>query len=452
MTEPLRKRPGHDWGPDPGFRPDRSPSEEFPEEILRLVARREHSLLSLMELSNELTVSLDIYGIADLALFNLMGQLGTSKSALWIIPEESRNTQVLLRSHGIRTALAKSIGDLFAPRLIERAVAEEEPILRNEWEDIFAPEALDLIRESGIILFAPVHARGNLHAIIALASPVGQTTYGPVELQVLHASLGMVGVALENTGLYNRLLEKHRQLRVANESLKELDRLKSEFLRNVNHELRTPLTVILAYTQLLADRQDVDTDTGKFLKVILEHGEKLQSLMERLLDFSAISHRNLTANLERQSVASLLRRLYEERLPGVAESLRELSLDLGEDVPPARCDAKRVRQILDVLVDNAVKFTPRGSHISVILRAETEEDRPWVVIRVEDDGPGIPPEKLWALFESFRQGDGSTTREVGGMGVGLALARKLAENMGGTLRAGSRQEGGAVFSLLLPAA
>jgi len=115
-----------------------------------------------------------------------------------------------------------------------------------------------------------------------------------------------------------------------------------------------------------------------------------------------------------------------------------------------RVDARRAWQILDVIVDNAVKFTPQGSHIVLRARTTEEEDRTWLRIDVEDDGPGIDPDQIPVLFDSFRQVDGSTTRAIGGLGIGLALAKSLAQRMGGDLRMHSEVGRGSVFSLLFP--
>jgi signal transduction histidine kinase len=115
-----------------------------------------------------------------------------------------------------------------------------------------------------------------------------------------------------------------------------------------------------------------------------------------------------------------------------------------------RFDARRVWQILDAIVDNAVKFTPQGSHIVLRAAIVEEESKSWLKIEVEDDGPGIDPDQIPVLFDSFRQLDGTTTRAIGGLGIGLALAKSLAQRMGGDLRMRSEVGRGSVFSLLLP--
>jgi signal transduction histidine kinase len=217
----------------------------------------------------------------------------------------------------------------------------------------------------------------------------------------------------------------------------------------VNHELRTPLTIIIAYVNFLLEQEEEEGQRREFLDTINDESLKLKALLEKILDFSAISRDKLELHLEAGDPEELLTNFHRERLPGVAESLHEFSLEVGEDVPLARLDPQRLRQILDILVDNAVKFTPPGSNITLRLGRLEEEGRVWARIDVMDDGPGLAPERLPQMFDSFRQGDGSVTREVGGLGMGLAFARELADNMGAQLRVESQLGQGATFTILL---
>jgi len=340
------------------------PSEDATQ-ALRLVARREHELLALAELSQELTISLDLYGVADLVLFNLMGQVGTSRSALWLISDQSRGAPVLLRSHGIDRRTAAALGTACTAWLMERFGNEPRIVPVSELTREGTAAGALLARRESVELFAPIFARGELLGFIAVGPRVGSGVYGPVELQVLQTSLGMVGVALHNTKLYNRLLENNRQLRIANENLMELDRLKSEFLSNVNHELRTPLTVVIASLQIVVENENPDPQIAEFLNAALGEAQGLKRLLEKLLDFSELRRETLQLSLEAGDVLPPLRRYFEERLPGVTQGLRELVLLPAPDLPAARFDPMRLVQAVDALVDNAVKFTPEGTRIEI---------------------------------------------------------------------------------------
>ena len=427
-------------------------AEVDPTRALRLVARREHELLALSELSQELAISLDLYGVADLVLFNLMGQLGTSRSALWLRSEDERRTLVLVRSHGISKRVASALGIACAPWLLERVAAEKRLVLVSDIQDEMGSATSWLIRQAAVVLFAPIVSRGETLGFLAVGPRVGGIGYGPAELQVLQTSLGMVGVALQNTRLYNQLLENNRQLRVANEKLTEADRLKSEFLQNVSHELRTPLTVVIASLQCLVDQEPVESPARQFLDVALQESGNLKGLLENLLDFSAATKDQLRLKLETGDVWTTLKRYYDERLPGVTHGLREFTFRVEPPVPRCSFDRHRVVQLVDALVENAVKFTRPGAQIGIRIAAGEEAGNRGVRIEVIDDGPGIPSERLPTLFHPFRQLDGSTTREVGGMGIGLAFAKQLADRMGGTLSVTSEMGSGSTFTVFLPEA
>jgi signal transduction histidine kinase len=415
-----------------------------------IVAQTEHSLRSILELGQELALSRGLYEIVDSVLLNLMGQLGTSKSAVWILPEEKLQPPVAMRSHGIPRRWAPAVGAALASSASMGALEKSCPVGASVLAASMTIADRRLIEEAALALVAPIHIHGKLTGFVALGNKISGEPFRSVDLQAIQSSLGMLGVALENTILYNNLLEKNRQLRQAAEDLHELDRLKSEFLSNVNHELRTPLTIVIAYLELLLGDLG-NSEREDFLRIAIGESNKLKALLERLLDFSNLSRDGLGIQVQTGDLRPLLEEFHKDRLPGIASGLREFSLRMDADGPAVRVDPRRVWQILDAIVDNAVKFTPQGSHI--VLRATTkeEESKTWLRIDVEDDGPGIDPDRIPVLFDSFRQGDGSATRVIGGLGIGLALAKSLAQRMGGDLRMHSEVGRGSVFSLLFPA-
>jgi len=431
-------------------RPDASVHSEH-SRALHTVARREHELLALSELSQELAISLDLYAIGEVVLLNLMGQLGTSRSALWLLPEERDRAPILIRSHGMRREMAAALGAT-ASATIESLSREQRVLSMDDAGTVLPAAALSLARREGIVLFLPIHARGNLLGFLALGSRLDGTTYDSLELEALQASVGMAGVALQNAALYNRLFENNRKLRVANEELLQLDRLKSEFLRNVNHELRTPLTVIIAYLDSVLEQQERGSQLHEFLSVSLDEARKLKGMLEHLLDFGAAVRETLPVEIRQEDPCAILRAFYEERLPGVTEGLREFLFRAEAGAKSGLFDRHRLLQIVDVLVDNAVKFTPPGTRIELRVGPVEREERAWISIQLADNGPGIPADRVAHIFGSFQQGDGSTTREVGGLGLGLAFARQLAEILGGALSVESEFGRGSVFTLLLPAA
>jgi signal transduction histidine kinase len=410
------------------------------------VAEREMTLRSLVELSNDLNARMDLFEIADVALFNVMGHFGCSRAALWYLGADDSSEAVLLRRSGIPEQTARAVGSLWARWL--RSGALTEPMLIEDLRSTGSVPGLDLAASGGITLFAPVTARTRLVGLMALGERISGKRFSARDLDALSASLNFAGTALENAAAANRMAENNRQLTLANDRLRSLDDLKSEFLRNLNHELRTPLTIIAAYTDSLLMGATGESPQREHFQALKAETSKLESMLMTLLDFSKLVRNEESVTCSRGDVVHALRAYCEERRPGIAADLRELRFSHQSDVPSALFEPMRLTQIVDCLVDNAVKFCPPGSVISI--RVDAEEDR--VRVDVRDNGPGIPAERLPHIWDSFRQGDGSETRTHGGMGVGLAFARELATRMNATLDVTSETGEGTTFSLGLATA
>jgi signal transduction histidine kinase len=416
------------------------------------IARIDHSLKSLLELARELSVSLDLYQTADLLLFNLMGQLGSGRAALWLIPESRSAPAVLVRCHGFRLEAVRRTGEIAGTVL--RAHFDDDPVPLF-FADLERPlGAHDFASAAGadVVLFAPLMAHSELLGWMALGSKLDRTGYADADLRILQAALGIVGVALQNAQLHTQVLEANRQLLASNEHLQEVDALKSEFLRNVNHELRTPLAVIMATLECVINVGSNEERIQSMLGGALASAHHLNNLLANVLTYASAVNARLAVELAEEDLGDVLRTYWEQRRPGVAASLREITFSCEPNIPTARCDRQRLLQILDQLVDNALKFTPSGSHLLLSVAALDEPDKRWVRVEFTDDGPGIPPERLPAVFNSFEQVDGSRTRTVGGLGMGLALARELAERMGCRLDVRSDVNRGSTFTLLVPVA
>jgi len=427
------------------------PQDDPPDPTLRLVELREHGLQSLFELSHEIHVSGDIYRIAELALLNLIGHFGTVRAALWIIPEEPPRQAVLIRSFGLDHAVARAIGLGLAPQMLDRFGDYFGAVRLDAWaRELLAPGAL-LAVEHQLDLMAPVVSHGRLLGLIALGRRLDGQPYAPIELDHALAAGHMIGVAVENTWLVQRVLETNRGLQQANQRLSELDRLKAEFIQTVNHELRTPVTILVGYHSAL-DTQGLPESTRRGFVAMKEQILKLASIVQNLLDYSSITEDTARLQIELADVGPILRSYAMSRRPGVVAQLREFEVEIANAFLRARADHKRLLQVLELLIDNAIKFTPHGTRIRLVAEPLLENGDPWVRIEVRDDGPGIAPHHLPTLFEPLRQGDGSTTRSVGGIGMGLALAREIVVRMAGRLEVESELGRGTSVRLLLRAA
>ena len=228
----------------------------------------------------------------------------------------------------------------------------------------------------------------------------------------------------------------------------EANRLKDEFLATLSHELRTPLNAILGWVQMLQNGELTPARATQALQVIGRNATLQAQLIEDILDVSRI----ITGKLEVERLPVSLTQLFETVISGVrpaADARRlELRQDIAADLPPIDGDPKRLHQVLNKLLSNAIKFTPEGG--VVLLRCHA--DHAGVNIVVQDSGVGIPLEFLPFVFDRFRQADSRSTRVHGGLGLGLAISRHLVEQHGGEIHAQSDgHDRGATISIRLPA-
>jgi PAS domain S-box-containing protein len=225
------------------------------------------------------------------------------------------------------------------------------------------------------------------------------------------------------------------------------NRAKDEFLAVMSHELRTPLTAVLGWTQMLRTRKEDAAIRDKGLEVIERNARSLAQLIEDVLDVSRILTGKLTLHRQAVELAGVVQAAVEVVRPRAEQKDVTLAVEVGSGTGQVTGDPGRLQQVFWNLLVNAVKFTPSGGRVEVqVERGEAE----WRV-RVKDTGQGIRAEALPHLFERFWQADGSSTREHGGLGLGLAIVRHLAELHGGTVDAESTGLGqGSTFTVRLP--
>ena len=231
--------------------------------------------------------------------------------------------------------------------------------------------------------------------------------------------------------------------------LKKLEKVRREFVANVSHELRTPLTAIRGYAETLRDGGLLDSGrVREFADVIHRHAQRLQALIEDLLDLSSIEQGQSRMDVGAMHLHEVVSQVEAMVRPLIAGKSQVLSVAVPATLPRMRADRDRLIQVLINLLDNAVKFTPVGG--TIVLKAQAGPGR--VVINVKDTGVGIPPEDLPRIFERFYRVDRSRDRREGGTGLGLAIAKHLTQAMGGTIEVQSIAGSGTDFQLTFPTA
>jgi len=246
--------------------------------------------------------------------------------------------------------------------------------------------------------------------------------------------------------LEQQIIMQNKNLQGANRKLRELDRMKGEFLSSINHELRTPLSVILAYSESLRDQELTPKQHREFLDIVIESGHNLLRLIDDLLDFSSLELSGAMLSVSLSHVHDVVRAALRDAERPAAEKSIKITFKPGDGVPAVKIDNRRMVQVVWCLVHNAIKFTNPGGNVEI--RTTWGDDG--VCVQIEDDGTGIASDQLSRIFEPLQQADGSSTRRWGGLGIGLAMAKHIVELHGGRIWVESELGRGSVFSFVLP--
>ncbi len=267
------------------------------------------------------------------------------------------------------------------------------------------------------------------------------------------------------TASYNDLSQANRALRDSIEKLKDLDKLKSNFLAMISHELRTPLTSVIGYSEMLLEGMagDISQEQADYIRTIKDKGESLLELIGSLLDMSKIEAGAMRLNVSEFDVGEVVDGVQSYVVPQAQKKQIKLTTKRDPDLPRITADRDKIRQSIVNLLGNAVKFTPSGGTIEVFASlwegprrysGDTGRfgpaDERFIRIDVKDTGIGIPKDKLMLVFNSFYQVDNSITREYGGTGLGLSIVKRFIEAHKGEVWVDSEENMGTVFTLLIP--
>jgi signal transduction histidine kinase len=247
-------------------------------------------------------------------------------------------------------------------------------------------------------------------------------------------------LAIHNARLFREIEEKGRELASATKH-------KSEFLANMSHELRTPLNAILGYTELILDNiyGDVSEKIRDVLERLAHNGRHLLGLINDVLDLSKIEAGQLILSLNEYSMGEVVQTVFTSVEALAVEKKLELKAVVLPDLATGRGDEQRIAQVLLNLLGNAIKFTDKGE-----VRVEVTASNETFLVSVSDTGPGLSEADQKRIFEEFRQVDGSSTREKGGSGLGLSIAKKIVEMHGGRIWVESIPGEGSIFRFTLP--
>ncbi len=249
--------------------------------------------------------------------------------------------------------------------------------------------------------------------------------------------------------LEQRVEERTAQLKMANEHLLTLSRLKDEFVANVSHELRTPIASLKLYHHLLINRSD---KRDIYLTQLSREIERLERIIEDLLSLSRMDQRQMPLQFEQVNLNALASRFVSDREALAQERGLSLSLVETPGLPPVQGDQMLIEQVLSILLTNAFNYTPIGGQIEISTKTDWLEGQVWASLSVKDSGPGIPPEERNQIFHRFFRGKAGQESGTPGTGLGLAIAKEILERHNG--RIGCTGKGlmrkGATFTIWLP--
>jgi len=298
------------------------------------------------------------------------------------------------------------------------------------------------------LLTTPLLPKGRAFGAIVIRR-MEVRPFSAEQIELLRTFADQAVIAIEHVGLFQEIQEKGRQLETANERLKELDRLKSDFVSNVSHELRTPLTAIKGAVDLLLREVPgpLNENQTHHLSRVRSNTQHLAGLINDLLDLSKIEEGKIELDAGRVSLGGLVQEVMETVKPMATEKSVLLEVDVPEPSVLVWADRDKVTQVLMNLIGNAIKFTPSDGRVGV---STANERRGWVRVSIRDAGPGIPASEQEKIFEKFYQVTQDGGQKPKGTGLGLAISKTLVELQGGKIWVESEEGRGSTFSFTLP--
>ncbi|MBN1217773.1 MAG: GAF domain-containing protein [Anaerolineae bacterium] len=365
--------------------------------------------------------------------------------------DESGQMAVLRRSTGAMGEKLLNVGHKVAvnsQNVIGQAAYQRQPVVirsidlhtRQDGADLDIPEQHKLfLPETQAELAIPLQVGNTLIGVLDVHS-ISPTAFSGEEIATIEILSAQLAIAIQNARAF-------REQQETAERLKEMDKLKTQFLANMSHELRTPLNSIIGFSRVIIKGIDGPlTELQKAdLTSIHNSGQHLLGLINNMLDVAKIEAGKMELNLEEVEIDPIIKSVMSTARALVKDKPVELIQEVPEDLGTVWADPTRIRQVILNLVSNACKFTEEGT---VILRAYTDDDK--LTISVSDTGIGIPQNNLETIFEEFTQVDASTTRKVGGTGLGLPISRHFVEMHKGQIWVESMLGKGSTFSFFIP--
>lgn len=416
------------------------------------LSRSVEELKALAEVSRAVNSSLDLQTVLTSVVSHAVILSGGDSGAICEVDEKTQ--EILLRAtYRLSEELVQAIEEVRIPlgkTVLGRTVTTGQPV-----------QAADLLQEPEYPL-RDVMQRMEMRALLGVplvreAKAIGALVVGrksPGEfpertVDLLRTFAEQSVLAIQNARLFRDIKEQRQQLEIANQRLKELDKLKSNFVANVSHEFRTPLTAVEALTENMLDglTGPLNDKQLRYIRDVKASADRLARMIDDLLDLSIIEAGRMDIKTEYVCVSSLLRDVSATLTPVAVENRIQLNTDVSGDELSAWADRDKIVQVVTNLISNAIKFTPPGGEINIGARKTAPG---WIQVSVSDTGPGIPQAEKHRIFDEFYQAVQPGDNKSKGAGLGLSISKKLVEMHGGRIWVESETGQGSRFFFTLP--
>lgn len=405
-------------------------------ERLRRENVRLRALIPLFELNKTLMATVDVNEVLSQVVRISRQETGADRVSLLLLSADWPSSTQMRAYTPLESR--SSAQERFDQAVAERAMALEGPLVLqgNVEEDSSLPK---IAQEMGIysLIASPIAVKDKVIGILILTKESRGGHFVPGDAELLSVLSGQAAVAIENARLFEEIQRAYQELR-------KLDHLKSEFINIAAHELRTPLAILMGYASIM--EEDAHGDSKERLQIIVRNAMRLRSLIDNMLDLRHLETGQNQLRLSRFSLNGAVISIVGDLTPMARDKGQRIRVHGAEKLVEINTDHHKFDLILVNLLSNAIKFTPEGGEISVEVRP-TEDA---AIVSVRDTGIGIPPEEQERIFDRFYQVSDSLTREHGGMGLGLTIAKGMVELCGGRIWVESEVGQGSTFTFIIP--
>ena len=410
------------------------------------LSRRNEYLAASSEIGRLVTSTLDLDAIFERSVNLVVERFGYYHAAIFLIDESGFNAilqeatgsagqKLKEREHSLPVGSRSTVGE--ATRSGEVVIVNNTAL-----ESLHKPNPL--LPETKAEAALPLRVGSRIIGALDIQSTEIEA-FSEDDIAILQLLTDQIAIGIDNARSYNLAQQ-------AVEEMREVDRLKSQFLANMSHELRTPLNSIIGFARVIL--KGIDGPTTELqqqdLTAIFNSGQHLLGLINDILDLSRIEAGKMELTFDQVNIAELITSVMSTAVGLIKDKPIQLKHEIMDDLPLARADAMRIRQVLINFLSNAAKFTEDGQ---IIVKAHVEDSakgQPMIRVSVTDTGPGIALEDQSKLFQPFSQVDASLTRKVGGSGLGLSICQHLIQMHGGQIGLQSAINQGSTFYFSVP--